>query len=73
MPTLYTVNEVALLLDVTRMTVYRLCRDKELPFIRVGSQFRFTAVALRKRLSLGPNDEIVIPAKKKPWRKAVKA
>ena len=73
MPTLYTVNQVALLLDVTRMTVYRLVHDKELPHVPVGGQFRFTAKALRKFLSLGPNGEIVIPSKGKPQRKAVKA
>ena len=73
MPTLYTVNEVALLLDVTRMTVYRLVREGKLPHVPVGGQFRFTAKALRTFLSLGPNDVIVIPSKGKPWRKAVKA
>ena len=73
MSTLYTVNQVALLLGITRMTVYRLVRDGDLPHVRVGSQLRFTAVALRKRLSLGPKDEIVIPSKGKPRRKVVKA
>jgi excisionase family DNA binding protein len=35
-----TVNEVAALLRVSKMTVYRLVHDKELPAIKVGGSIR---------------------------------
>jgi excisionase family DNA binding protein len=37
---LLTVNEVADLLRVSRMTVYRLIKDGEMPAFRVGRSYR---------------------------------
>jgi excisionase family DNA binding protein len=37
---LATVNEVAELMRVSRMTVYRLIKQGELPATRVGSRYR---------------------------------
>ncbi len=35
-----TVNEVAQLIRVSRMTVYRLIRQGDIPAIRVGARYR---------------------------------
>lgn len=37
---LLTVNEVAKILRVSNMTVYRLVKKKEIPAIRVGKNYR---------------------------------
>jgi excisionase family DNA binding protein len=37
---LLTVNEVADLLRVSRMTVYRMIKDGEMPAVRVGRGYR---------------------------------
>jgi excisionase family DNA binding protein len=37
---LLTVNEVADLLRVSRMTVYRLIKEREIPALRVGRSYR---------------------------------
>lgn len=41
-----TVREVARLLDIDEMTVYRLARTGRLPAFKVGSQWRFGREAL---------------------------
>jgi excisionase family DNA binding protein len=38
---LLTVDEVAEYLNVDKFTVYRLLRDKKLPGVKVGNQWRF--------------------------------
>jgi excisionase family DNA binding protein len=40
---LMTVHEVATYLAVTERTVYRLLRERDLPALRVGGQWRFKA------------------------------
>ncbi|GAA4628324.1 helix-turn-helix domain-containing protein [Cellulomonas oligotrophica] len=45
-PRFLTVNEVADLMRVSRMTVYRLVHSGELPAVRVGRSFRVPQDAL---------------------------
>jgi excisionase family DNA binding protein len=45
-----TVNEVAEALRVSRMTVYRLIKQGELPAVRVGSRYRVSAGAVDRYL-----------------------
>lgn len=59
--TTYTVREVACVLGVAPVTVYRLLRENKLASTQVGEQFRITAVTLRKFLRLGARDDIVVP------------
>ena len=72
MATTYTVREVARLLGVAPSTVYKISyrtcgewlgRKGNVPLatVCVGNRFRFTDVALRKYLQIGPNDPIVVP------------
>lgn len=46
MENLIDVNEAAEILHVTTETVYRHCRAKKLPHVRVGSRLLFKASAL---------------------------
>jgi len=46
----YSVDEVAALLRVSRMTIYRLVHDKTLASVRVGRQFRIPHAALENYL-----------------------
>jgi len=50
---LKTVSEVAALLRVSNMTVYRLIRSGELPALRVGKSYRIRAADLEAYLSAG--------------------
>lgn len=59
--TTYTVREVARVLGVSPMMVYRLAKNEELKSSRVGELYRFTAEALRAYLELSETAEIVIP------------
>ncbi len=59
--TVYSVREVARVLDVGPMTVYKLLKGGDLKSTQVGGQFRVTAVTLRRYLRLGPTAEIVLP------------
>lgn len=43
-----TVPEVALILRVSKMTVYRLVRSEELESIKVGRSYRVRTSSLRK-------------------------
>jgi len=38
---LWTVSDVAVYLNVTERTIYRLLKDKEIPAYKVGGQWRF--------------------------------
>lgn len=51
-PKLLTVNEVAELMRVSRMTVYRLIHSGELPAVRAGKSFRIPAVAVKELLDI---------------------
>jgi excisionase family DNA binding protein len=44
----FTVREVAAVLGVSMMTVYRLVREKHLPSIRVGRSYRIPESAVDK-------------------------
>lgn len=48
---LLTVDEVAAILRVSRMTVYRLIRNGQLPAVRVGRGYRIKAYAVEKYLT----------------------
>ncbi|MBP3222904.1 MAG: helix-turn-helix domain-containing protein [Actinomycetaceae bacterium] len=50
-PQFYTVAEVADLIRVSRMTVYRMVHAGELPAIRVGGSYRVPASALESLVS----------------------
>lgn len=59
MPTLYTPNEVAEYLHVSRGTVYSLLRNNEIGSVKVGRNRRFTAAHVRDYLAnRGP--EVVV-------------
>lgn len=59
MPTLYTPNEVADYLHVSRGTIYGLLRNNEIGSVKVGRNRRFTAGHVRDYLTKrGP--EVVI-------------
>ena len=47
----YTIDEVARVLGVSKMTVYRLVHGGELPAVRVGRSFRVPEDAVHAYLS----------------------
>jgi excisionase family DNA binding protein len=51
-PVLYTVEEVATALRVSRMTVYRLLDAGEITYIRVGRTFRIPQVAVMEYVAV---------------------
>lgn len=51
---LLTVNEVANILRVSNMTVYRLVKSKQLPCIRVGKNYRIKETDVDKYINRGP-------------------
>jgi excisionase family DNA binding protein len=46
-----TVAETAAVMRVSKMTVYRMCQNGELPAVRVGRGYRIPAKAVREVLS----------------------
>ncbi|RIJ69911.1 DNA-binding protein [Nakamurella silvestris] len=50
-----TVSEVAALMRVSRMTVYRLVHSEALPAVRVGRSFRVSERAVHEYLQRGFN------------------
>jgi len=50
---LLTVNEVAKILRVSNMTVYRLVKGKQIPAIRVGKNYRIKEVDVDRYLNRG--------------------
>jgi len=50
---LLTVNEVAKILRVSNMTVYRLVKSKQLPAIRVGKNYRIKENDVERYLNKG--------------------
>ena len=50
---LLSAKEVAVILGVTRATVYRLARAKMLPVVRLGRQCRWDEKALHEFVRLG--------------------
>lgn len=50
---LLTVNEVAQILRVSNMTVYRLVKSKQIPAIRVGKNYRIKESDVEKYLNRG--------------------
>jgi excisionase family DNA binding protein len=54
----FTVDEVATILRVSRMTVYRLINTNELTHLRIGRSFRIPAAAL---------DEFIALSTQKAW------
>ncbi len=50
---LLTVNEVAKILRVSNMTVYRLVKGKQIPAIRVGKNYRIKESDVEKYLNRG--------------------
>lgn len=49
----YTVREVADILDVSMMTVYRLVRQKHMVSIRVGRSYRIPESAVNSAVTKG--------------------
>ncbi|MDO5746707.1 MAG: helix-turn-helix domain-containing protein [Actinomycetaceae bacterium] len=52
-PRFVTVAEVASLMRVSKMTVYRMIHSGELPAIRVGKSFRLPEAAVHQLLQSG--------------------
>lgn len=50
---LLTVNEVAKILRVSNMTVYRLVKNKQIPAIRVGKNYRIKETDVDSYLNRG--------------------
>jgi len=50
---LLTVNEVAQILRVSNMTVYRLVKSNQIPAIRVGKNYRIKESDVEKYLNRG--------------------
>ena len=50
---LLTVNEVATILRVSNMTVYRLVKSKQIPAIRVGKNYRIKETDVEEYLDRG--------------------
>ena len=50
---LLTVNEVAKILRVSNMTVYRLVKNKQIPAIRVGKNYRIKEIDVDSYLNRG--------------------
>ncbi len=61
MATVYTVKEVARLLGVAPVTVYKAANSGELSYTRVCGQIRFTAATLRRYLGLSLRESLIIP------------
>lgn len=57
-PRFMTVSEVADLMRVSKMTVYRLIHSGEMPAIRVGKSFRVPESAVGQLLQMGLSDHI---------------
>ncbi len=55
-PRFMTVAEVADLMRVSKMTVYRLIQKGDIPAIRVGKSFRVPEVAVRQLIDAGLAD-----------------
>lgn len=55
-PRFMTVAEVADLMRVSKMTVYRLIQKGDIPAIRVGKSFRVPQVAVRQLIDAGLAD-----------------
>ena len=55
-PRFMTVTEVADILRVSKMTVYRLIHSGEMPAIRVGKSFRVPEAAVAQRIQAGMSD-----------------
>lgn len=55
-PRFLTVAEVAELLRVSKMTVYRMVHAGEIPAVRVGRSFRVPQLAVEELLSNGVGD-----------------
>ena len=55
-PSFVTVAEVADLMRVSKMTVYRMIDRGELPAIRVGKSFRIPQVAVKQLIDAGLAD-----------------
>jgi excisionase family DNA binding protein len=52
-PELMTVSEVAAILRVSKMTVYRLVHTEALDWIKVGRSFRIDSSSVRRMLVTG--------------------
>lgn len=55
-PRFVTVAEVASLMRVSKMTVYRMIHSGDLPALRVGKSFRVPEAAVQQLLSAGLMD-----------------
>jgi excisionase family DNA binding protein len=53
---LLTVEQVAALLNVSKMTIYRLCHGDELAYVRIGRSMRISERGLNRYLAQGGSD-----------------
>ena len=60
MPTLYTPNQVADYLHVSRGTIYSMIHRREIDSIKVGRNRRFTAQQVRDYISRRGQEVIVV-------------
>lgn len=56
-PRFLTVAEVAALMRVSKMTVYRMVHAGEIPAVRMGRSFRVPEAAVEKLIADGLGDE----------------
>ncbi|WP_026459503.1 helix-turn-helix domain-containing protein [Schaalia vaccimaxillae] len=61
-PRFMTVAEVADIMRVSKMTVYRLIHSGEMPAIRVGKSFRVPEAAVSQMLGMGIADHTDVKA-----------
>lgn len=63
---LLTTREIEDLLQLDRVTIYRMVKDGELPARRVGGQWRFSAQAIDAWLATQPAEQPAKPARSEP-------
>ncbi len=63
---LLTTREIEKLLQLDRVTIYRMVKDGELPARRVGGQWRFSAQAIDAWLATKPLEQPPKPAPREP-------
>jgi excisionase family DNA binding protein len=60
MPTLYTPNEVADYLHVSRGTIYSLLHRRQIDSVKVGRNRRFTAEHVKDYLARHPQEVVIV-------------
>ena len=58
---LFTVNEVAWIVGVTRMTVYRMVHSGQLPAVRIGRSVRIPQSSVTRLILIRENETDLMP------------